>query len=88
MTPEITHWLSAAASLLAVLGLVLLGGRLLRASGLAPAAKPGARLGLQESLALDPRRRLLLVRCDGREVLLLTGGAQDQVVGWLPERAP
>ncbi|BDG73013.1 flagellar biosynthetic protein FliO [Roseomonas fluvialis] len=88
MTPEITHWLTAAASLAAVLGLVLLGGRLLRASGLAPAAKPGTRLALQESLALDARRRLVLVRCDGRDVLLLTGGAQDQVVGWLPERTP
>lgn len=88
MTPEITHWLSAAASLLAVIGLVLLGGRLLRASGFAPAAKPGARLSVQETLALDPRRRLVLVRCDGRDLLLLTGGTQDQVVGWLPERAP
>jgi flagellar protein FliO/FliZ len=88
MTPEITHWLTAAASLVAVLGLVLLGGRLLRASGFAPAAKTGTRLALQESLALDARRRLVLVRCDGRDVLLLTGGAQDQVVGWLPERAP
>jgi flagellar protein FliO/FliZ len=87
MTPEITPWLTAAGALAAVLALVLLGGRLLRAAGLAPAARPGTRLALQESLALDPRRRLLLVRCDGREVLLLTGGAQDQVVGWLPERA-
>ncbi len=87
MTPEITQWLTAAASLAAVLGLVLLGGRLLRASGFAPASKPGTRLALQESLSLDPRRRLVLVRCDGREVLLLTGGTQDQVVGWLPERA-
>ncbi|WP_198373092.1 flagellar biosynthetic protein FliO [Roseomonas rosulenta] len=87
MTPEITHWLTAAASLLAVLGLVLLGGRLLRAGGFAPAARAGTRVGVQESVALDPRRRLVLVRCDGREVLLLTGGTQDQVVGWLPERA-
>jgi flagellar protein FliO/FliZ len=88
MTPDITHWLTAGASLLAVLGLVLLGGRLLRASGIAPAARAGTRLGVQETLALDPRRRLVLLRCDGREVLLLTGGTQDQVVGWLPERAP
>ena len=88
MTPEIAQWLSAAAALAGVLGLVLLGGRLLRASGFAPAARAGTRLALQESLALDPRRRLVLVRCDGREVLLLTGGAQDQVVGWLPERTP
>ena len=30
-----------------------------------------------------PRRRLLLVHCGERRVLLLTGGAQDVVVGWL-----
>jgi flagellar protein FliO/FliZ len=88
MTPETTHWLTAAASLLAVIGLVLLGGRLLRHSGFAPAARTGTRLSLQESLALDPRRRLVLVRCDGRDLLLLTGGTQDQVVGWLPDPAP
>jgi flagellar protein FliO/FliZ len=88
MTPDITQWLTAAGSLLAVLALVLLGGRLLRAGGLAAAARPGARLAIEETLALDPRRRLVLVRCDGRALLLLTGGAQDQVVGFLPERAP
>jgi flagellar protein FliO/FliZ len=88
MTPDIAQWLTAAASLAAVLALVLLGGRLLRAGGLAPAARPGARLCVQETLALDARRRLVLVRCDGRELLLLTGGAQDRVVGFLPERAP
>ena len=86
MTPETTQWLTAAASLLAVLGLVLLGGRLLRASGFAPTARAGTRLSVQETLALDPRRRLVLVRCDGRDLLLLTGGSQDQVVGGLPER--
>jgi flagellar protein FliO/FliZ len=43
------------------------------------------RLRIEEALALDARRRLLIVRCDGRALLLLTGGAQDQVVGWLPE---
>jgi len=31
------------------------------------------RLALVESLMLDPQRRLVLVRCDGREHLLLLG---------------
>ena len=44
-------------------------------------------LPVQDVLALDPRRRLHLVRCDERRVLLLTGGAQDVVVGWL-DREP
>ena len=29
------------------------------------------------------RRRLHLVRCEDRRVLVLTGGAQDLVIGWL-----
>jgi flagellar protein FliO/FliZ len=41
---------------------------------------------LQEVLALDARRRVIILRCDGREVLLLTGGPQDVCLGWLPPR--
>lgn len=38
------------------------------------------RLKLTESLMLDPRRRLVIVRCDGREHLLLLSPAGDVVV--------
>jgi flagellar protein FliO/FliZ len=81
----------AMLSLAAVLGLIWGGQRLARGrfAGLLP--KPGGRLALVQSLALDPRRRLHLVACDGRQLLVLTGGGQDVVVGWLPpsgEAAP
>lgn len=75
--------LTAAAALAAVVAIILLAGRLARLTRLARPGTPG-RLRVQQSLALDPRRTLLLVSCDGRELLLLTG-PQDQVVGWLPE---
>ncbi len=78
-----TSLLTAAAALAAVLLLVLLAGRLARLSRLMQPRGAG-RLRIEDQLALDPRRRLLLVRCDDRSVLLLTG-AQDSVVGWLPE---
>ncbi len=52
-----------------------------------PAHSTAPALRLDRVLALDARRRLSLVRVGGRHVLLLTGGAQDQVVGWLPEVA-
>ena len=42
------------------------------------------RLSVQEVLPLDPKRRLVLVRCDGRDLLLLMGGAGEVPVGWLP----
>lgn len=83
MTIDTTTWFTAGLALIAVLALVLLAGRVARRAGLAPRAGDG-RLKMEESLALDARRRLLLVRCDGRALLLLTGGPKDEVVGWLP----
>jgi flagellar protein FliO/FliZ len=78
--------LTALAALAVVLGLVWLASRAARWGGLAPRPTGGRRLELQDTLALDARRRLTLVRCDGRTVLLLTGGAQDLVVGWVSEQ--
>ena len=85
MTDGLSTWLLAATALLGVLGLIGVLARLARASGFAPAARAG-RLGLVEQLPLDPRRRLVIARCDGREVLLLLGGPQDRSLGWLPPR--
>ncbi len=77
--------LTAFGALAVVLGLVWLGARGVRAAGL---ARPGSgrRLQLREALALDRTRRLHLVACDGRDLLLLTGGGADVVVAWLPAR--
>ncbi len=38
------------------------------------------RLHIVESMALDAKRRVVLVRCDAREHLLLLGGQNDIVV--------
>ena len=81
-----TTILAALAALGAVLGLVLLGARAARASGLGQVGT-GRRLVLQETLALDRVRRLHVLRCDGRDLLLVTGGGADVVVGWLPIEA-
>jgi len=81
--------LQAAGALVAVLLLIWGAARALRASPLAAARqRPGRRLRIEEVLPLDPRRRLLVLRCDGREVLVLTGGAQDLLLGWLPQDPP
>ncbi|MCW3475102.1 flagellar biosynthetic protein FliO [Limobrevibacterium gyesilva] len=82
--------LLAVPALAVVLGLVVLAGRAARIGGLAPrlGAGAGGRMALVQALALDPRRRLHLVRCDQRHVLLLTGGNQDVVVGWLDPPPP
>ena len=85
MNLSLANWLTAGIALLFVLGLILLLARLLRATGLAPQTS-GQRLKLQEVLALDARRRVVILRCDGRDVLLMTGGPQDLCLGWLPPR--
>jgi flagellar protein FliO/FliZ len=46
--------------------------------------QPVGRLGVRSVCAVDTRRRLVLVACDGREGLLLIGPAGDQFLGWLP----
>lgn len=80
--------LAALAALLGVIALVLLARRavLLLPRGLLPPAlvpPRGGMLALEQVLALDARRRLVLVRCGERRLLLLTGGAQDLLLGWL-----
>lgn len=80
--------LYAVLSLLFVLGLV--GGVALIArhsTGLRARLTAGRgastrrkRLQVMETAAVDTRRRLVLVRCDDREHLLLIGGQNDLVV--------
>jgi flagellar protein FliO/FliZ len=79
---SLTSALAALVGVLALIALLAWGARRLGLGAAGP--RPGRRLALVEILALDPRRRLVLVRCDGREALLLTGGGQDALLGWLP----
>ncbi|MBR0665733.1 flagellar biosynthetic protein FliO [Roseomonas hellenica] len=81
-----TQWLWAGLALAGIVALLLLLARGARAAGLAP-RMAGQRMRVEETLALDARRRLLLVHVDGERLLLLTGGNADQSLGWVP-RAP
>ena len=74
----------AVGALLAVLGLVWLLARGARRAGMAAPANAQGRLGLEARLPLDAKRRLLLLRVDGREVLLLVGPQGETLLGWLP----
>ncbi|HEX3346526.1 MAG TPA: hypothetical protein VHS58_00315 [Acetobacteraceae bacterium] len=78
----------AVVALAAVLALVRLGAFALR-RGWIPRAGLGLntlarRTTIVECMRLDARRQLHLVQCEGRRVLILTGGPQDLVVGWVP----
>jgi flagellar biosynthetic protein FliP len=83
---SLASWVQALAALGLVLALAWVAARALRGSRFV--SPQGRRLHLAESLALDPRRRLLLVRCDNREALLLTGGATDVMLGWIEPPPP
>ncbi|NHO31819.1 hypothetical protein [Acetobacter fallax] len=78
--------ITTVAALVAVLAMILLsrsGWQVL--ARLRGPVRNNAGLALDGSLALDARRRLSVISCHGRKVLLLTGGPSDVVVGWLPE---
>ena len=78
------------AALLGVLGLIWLIQRLARTRTVAawlPQAPRGAgRLRLVQSLPIDPKRRVVLIACDDREMLLLIGGPSDLVLTPEPPR--
>lgn len=82
MLPDPVMLLTAVAALAVVLALIWLVGRAARLVGFSSPTGSGHRLRLVDSVALDPRRRLHLVACGKRQVLLLTGGSADLVVGW------
>lgn len=88
MLSSSTSLLTALAALAAVLALIWLAGRAARLAGLArrPSAS-GRLLSVEDVIALDARRRLHLVRCADRQVVLLTGTGQDLVVGWIDPAA-
>ena len=96
MTAAFVSLATATAALLGIVAVILggarlIGNRLLRGRlgvlGRTDAAK--MHLRITETLALDPRRRLHLLNCDGHAVLLLTGGPSDVMLplGGAPEGA-
>jgi flagellar protein FliO/FliZ len=70
---------------LSALPLLLALSRWLRTSNLRVAPGSARSLTLKETIALDPKRRVHLMECRGRQVMVLTGGAQDVVIGWVPD---
>ncbi|MFY9288133.1 MAG: flagellar biosynthetic protein FliO [Alphaproteobacteria bacterium] len=83
--PESISWVRILIAFVVVFGLIAALGYVLkymslRGMRLPGTAGPARRLELVESMALDVRRRLVIIRCDGQEHLLLLGLNQDIVV--------
>ncbi len=76
-------YLRTLVALVAVLALITAVAWLVRRFGLGGmpmVARRRRRLSIVEVLPLDTRRRLILVRRDQREHLLLIGGGSDMVI--------
>lgn len=74
------------AVLAGVLALIVAATRLLQFGLWRSQPRTGRTLVLRKSIALDPRRRIHLVQCGQRQVVLLTGGGHDLIIGWLQEQ--
>lgn len=75
------QWTQALAALAAVLALAWGLAALARRRGLG--APAGGRLGVVAACAVDARRRLVILRCDGREALVLLSPQGDTMLGWV-----
>jgi flagellar biogenesis protein FliO len=81
----------AAAALGAVLVLIWLSAKAVRLTKIVRADPARNKsVAILEILALDSQRRLVLASCENKRVLLMIGGRQDLLVGWLDgkERCP
>jgi flagellar protein FliO/FliZ len=82
---ETVSWLRVAVAFIVVFGLMGVLGFVLKYISLRGFQLPGMgqtakRLSIVESIPLDVRRRLVIVKCDAKEHLLLLGVNQDIVV--------
>ena len=85
MTMDLTAYVKVLAALLVLLGLVVLASVAIRRFNLLPGVaglKPRQqrRLKLEEALILDPRRRLVILRHDDDEHLVLLGVNSDLLI--------
>lgn len=76
LAPYMNIILIAGVLLLAVLALLVL----IKIFGGSVKGRKGSRLGISEYYEIDKTRRLVLVRRDDTEHLVLIGGAQDVVI--------
>ena len=79
---ELTGYFRFALAFVFVLGLIGFFGWLARRLGMMPKARrgEGRRLGIVEVIQVDAKRRLVLVRRDHTEHLILLGATADLVI--------
>jgi flagellar protein FliO/FliZ len=80
--------LKAFLALFAIAAFILLLGVLGRKYNLAAKFYPqhSKRLSVEETLIIDAKRRIILVKCDGNEHLLMLGSHSDMVLGTMAHK--
>lgn len=89
---DFARYFAALAVVLGLLGLLALGARqgwlsrlLVSAAGARlPNGRTERRMRIAETLILDPRRRLVIVTCDGEDHLLMLGPNSETVINRAP----
>jgi len=86
---EWLEWARALAALVFVLALIGGAAVLARRFGMLSGVRAGQqrRLKVVESLMIDARRKILIVRCDEREHLLLIGDGGNRKLESQPAKA-
>jgi len=84
MTPDYMIYMRPVFALLFIVGLILLCAIAVKKTGLDKRilghTRGKQRLSVLETLYLDPKRRLILVRCDSKEHLLLLSLSGDLLI--------
>ena len=79
-------YLKVGGGLLIVLGLIALAAYIARKAGLGgnSVRREDRRLSIVEAMTLDPKRRVLLIKCDYTEHLVLLGPNSETVLSGRP----
>jgi hypothetical protein len=80
MLPDLTPYMPTLVMAAIAAAIILAGIIIFKLLGGSVRGRRGSRLGISEFHEIDKTRRLVLVRRDDVEHLLLIGGAQDVVV--------
>jgi len=80
ISPEILRILFGLIAVIGLIGLAALGAQKLGLASASGGFVRKRRLALVESLALDARRRVAIIKCDGVEHLIILGATSETVI--------
>jgi flagellar protein FliO/FliZ len=80
ISPEILRILFGLIAVIGMIGVAALAARKLGLASASGGLVRRRRLALVETLALDARRRVAIIKCDGAEHLIILGATSETVI--------